>query len=134
MSRLQSLRNYAQKLSESFKRLKTAVIQSLKNLKVFLSNIVSIFFVTIRRGIELLWGDLVNFIKSSFRLIVDAIRWPFEHLILPFTRWLAAKSSVLLTMVKERDEYAMGLFLLLMVICVISCACLISSFSWRFFW
>jgi hypothetical protein len=125
MGRLQRLRDYARRLHESIRKLVSAVRESLANTGRFLRNVLSIVATAIRRGLELLWADLIDFIKSTIRLIVDLVRWPFEHIVVPVTRWLAQRSDRLLNIVRTRDEVALGCFLMLLVIVCGVCGCLL---------
>jgi len=135
MTKLQQLRDYARRLHESLHKLASAVGESLANTGRFLRNVLSIVITVIRRGFEILWADLIDFIKSTFRLIVDLVRWPFEHIVLPATSWLAQKSDMLLNTVRIRDEIALGCFLLLLITtCGISVYLLVAAAAWWWGW
>lgn len=117
MSKLDRLRYYAQQLSAAVERLIDAVKSSLAHMVKFFQNLFAIFIVTIRRGLELIWTDLFDFLKSVAHLLIDALRWPVEHLILPASRWLDDQTTILLDNIEGRDEYALGAFLLIIVLC-----------------
>jgi hypothetical protein len=124
MTRFQRLRNYARKVYESLRKLFDVTIEIISNILKFLWNVVVIIFTTISRGIRLLLEDAIDFIKSAIRLIVDAVRWPLEHILLPITRWLVDISERLHEKIETRDEIAIGLFLLIIFLCICVCSLL----------
>lgn len=126
MKGLQRLRAYASRLRESIRDLAKVTADVLSSSVELLRNIVQIVITTIRRGARLIWEDAVDFIKSALRLVADALRWPLERAILPAMRWLVDRSGRLHTLIVTRDEVALGLFLVMVVLSCV-CGCLLVS-------
>jgi len=113
------LRQYAQKLSYSVKRFFEVIWENFLNILRFLKNLILLPFITAFRGLQILWKDIINFIKSTVRVIFEIIRWPFEKILLPITKWLAESTSKLLYKIENHDGVAVISFVVLVIACSI---------------
>ena len=131
-TRFVRLREYARRMRLSINRLFEVITEIARNAGQVLRDVVEIFRVILIKGLDLLRLGIVDIVKGITRAVIDIVKWPLERIILPISRWLSAKTQMILTTIQTRDDVALALLLVLIVgvvLCVCSGVFLVSGMS-----